>query len=146
MEFQLKGWPAVIVVVLAVGVVIGYRIHLHSNPEISAELEKKLEFDLMTELAGGISADAEAIDAALQRGDTRRAEQIGQDMLKRKVEIDDFDMRGGGDDIIVRAEYTLFGPGEPEPRVGYYRYSYSSLTGWQYQYETSVWSWRMKLF
>lgn len=146
MEAQLKGWPAAIAVVLAIGAVVGYRIYFHGNPEISAELREKLELNLMSELAGEMAGDVESIDAALQRGDTVAAERVSRDLLSRKVKLDDFAMRGGMDDIIVRAEYSMLGPGEPQSRVGYYRYSYSKLTGWRYHYETTAWNWRMKLF
>ncbi len=146
MEFQLKGWPAVIALILGVGAFFGYRAWLHNDPKVSAELRERLEFDLISEIAGAVTADAKATRAALKRGDRDEAARLVEGVVQRKVEVSDFDLRGTGDEVIVRANYIVHGPEGREPRTGYYRYSYSTLVGWQYQYETTVWSWRMKLF
>jgi hypothetical protein len=144
-EIQVKGWPAVILVALAVVGVVTYRAWLHGNPKVAAELRERLEFDLMTEIAGRISADAQGVSEALQRGDREGAERLAQGILERRVEVNEFDMRGGGDDIIVKTTFTVHGPEGSEQRVGYYRYSYSPLTGWHYRYETTAFSWWMRL-
>ena len=101
--------------------------------------------NLMSEIAGGITADAKEIRAKIDSGDNEGATAIAEGTLKRKVEIDEIDMRGGGDDIIIRASYTVHGPDTPKAAVGYFRFSHSPITGWRYRRETTALSWYLKV-
>ena len=55
-------------------------------------------------------ADAKAMKEAIDRGDNKTASALATDSLKRKVEINEFEMKGSGEDINVKATYTVHGP------------------------------------
>ncbi len=73
MELKLKGNPAIIVVVVIVAGLIGYRIFFQSDLSGSPELRQQLETNLMSEIAGDIMADAKAMKDAIDRGDNKTA-------------------------------------------------------------------------
>jgi len=146
MEMQLKGWPAVIAIIAIVIGFIGYQFYLHDDLDNNPEVRKKLEMNLMHEIAGDITADAEAMKAAIKSGDQERADEIGKGVLERKVTIEDLAMKGRGEDIVVKADYTVHGPDKDLKKTGYFRFSHSTITGWRYRWETSALSWYLKFF
>lgn len=146
MELKLKGIPGIIAVVIIVAGLIGYRVFLQSDLSENPELRQQLETNLMPEIAGDIMADAKAMKEAIDRGDNKTATALATDSLKRKVEINALGMKGSGEDIIVKATYTVHGPKGMENKIGYFRYSYSAITGWRYRREVTVYSWYLKLF
>jgi hypothetical protein len=108
MEIKLKGIPAILAAVLLVVGFVGYRALLHSTLPDDPKVHRQLEFHLMSEISGSIVADSEKISAKIATGDQAGATVITEGTLKRKVAIGELDMRGGGDDIIIRALYTGF--------------------------------------
>ena len=140
MELKLKGIPAIIAVVVIVAGLIGYRIFLQSDLSESPELRQQLETNLMSEITGDIMADTKAMKNAIDRGDNETASNLATDSLKRKVEINELEMKGSGEDIIVKATYTVHGPKGMEKKIGYFSYSHSAITGWRYRREVTAYS------
>jgi len=146
MDINLKGTPAVIAIIVFVVFVIGYGMFLKDDLNDNPELRRDLELNLMHEIAGDISSDVNAIENAMASGDMEDAEELAEGLLKRKVTINDLAMKGHGEDIIVRANYTVYRPEGPEDKTGYFKYSHSLITGWRYKFQTSSVSWYLKLF
>jgi hypothetical protein len=145
MEIKLKGIPAILAAVVLIGGMVGYRAFLHSTLPDDPKVRQELEIHLVSEIAGAITADTEKIRARMDSGDNEGAAKLAEGILKRKVEIADLDMRGGGDDIIIRARYIVHGPDAPRPEVGYFKFSHSTITGWRYRRETTALSWYLKV-
>ena len=146
MEMNLKGTPAVIAAVIIIAVGLGYRLFLENDLKDNPELRRQLEMHLMVEIAGDISADVDAYKAAMAAGDRDAAEETARGTLKRKVTIHDLAMKGRGENIIVRADYTVFRPDGADQKTGYFKFSHSPVTGWRYKRETTALSWYLKLF
>ena len=145
MKFELKGTPAIIAIVLITIGVLGYRAFLHTNLPKDPKIRQQLEINLMSEIAGGITADTEAIKQAMSSGDNEKASALAQGMLKRKVGINKLALKGGGNNIIVKANYTIYGPNAPKKKTGFFKYSHSPITGWRYRQKVTALSWYLKL-
>lgn len=146
MELNLKGAPAIIAAVIIIAAGLAYRMFLENDLKDNPELRRQLELNLMHEIAGDIMSDSEAFRAALARGDVETAETIGAGVLKRKLTINDLAMKGRDENIIIRADYTVFRPEGPEDKTGYFKFSHSPITGWRYRWQSSAFSWYLKLF
>jgi len=143
---SLKGIPALIAIVVLAAGFIGYRMFLQSNLIKNTEVRRQLEMNLQSEIAGDIMNDTQAIRQAIDQGDKAKAEKLAHGTVQRRVEIKDLAMKGSGDDIILKAHYVVHGPQGSEPKVGYFKYSHSSITGWRYHRQTTPMSWQLKLF
>lgn len=55
-------------------------------------------------------------------------------------------LKGRGEDIVVKAVYTVHGPDKDVQKTGYFKFSHSTITGWRYRWETSALSWYLKFF
>jgi hypothetical protein len=146
MDVDLKGTPAIIALVIIIAAGIGYRMFLADDLNDNPKLRSQLELNLMYEIAGDISSDVDAYKAAMARGDREEAEELAEGTLKRKITINDLAMKGKGEKIIIKADYTVHGPDGSEDKVGYFKYSHSAITGWRYKLETSAFSWYLMLF
>ena len=85
MEIKLKGIPAIVVIVAIAGFVVWQNQHIQNDPAINEKLQENVEFQLFSELAGGIEQDSKAIQAALKEGDRALAKAKSQNVLQRKV-------------------------------------------------------------
>ncbi len=146
MEMNLKGTPAVIVAVIIIAASLAYRMFLANDLKDNPKLRRQLEMHLMVEIAGDISADTDAIKAAMAAGNMDAAEDIAQGTLKRNVTINDLAMKGSRENIVVRADYTVFTPDGEEDKTGYYKFSHSPVTGWWFKRTVTAFSWYMKVF
>jgi len=146
MEIDLKGTPAVIALVIIIAASLAYRMFLENDLNDNPELRSELELNLMYEIAGDISSDLDAFKAAMARGDTDEAEELAEGTLKRKITIHDLAMKGHGDKIIIKTDYTVHGPDGSEDKIGYFRFTHSAITGWRYKWKTSAFSWYLTLF
>jgi hypothetical protein len=145
-EVNLKGTPAIITLVIIIIAGFGYRMFLENDLKDNPELRRQLELNLMHEIAGDIISDSEAFRAALASGDVETAETIGAGVLERKITINDIAMKGHGEKIIVRADYTVHGPEGSENKTGYFQFSHTPITGWRYKWQVSAFSWYLTLF
>ena len=146
MKIDLKGTPAIIALIIIIAAGIGYRMFLENDLKDNPELRRQLELNLMYEIAGKISADSDAMRDALASGDMETAETIGTGVLERKLTINDLAMKGHGEKIIIKADYTIHGPDGSEDKIGYFQFSHSTITGWRFKWKTSAFSWYLMLF
>ena len=145
-SFQLKGIPAVIAVILFIAGTVAFQFFLKKDLSDNPKVRSELQLNLMSEIAGDITADSKAITDALDRGDKATAARISEGLQKRKVEINELFMKGSGEEIIIKASYSVHGPNGTENKVGYFQFSYQTIGGWRYRRETTVVSWYLKLF
>lgn len=133
----LTGWPAVIVLVLAVGV---YGLtFLVSRKTLDDEALAPIRLQLQGEYA---SALLPALDPAAP--DPEAVERITD---LEQLELTSVSARGSGEDVVVRVEPRVNGQVPPDGReVRYYRMSYSALTGWRVRHETTAFGYYTKLF
>lgn len=134
-SFQLKGWPAVIAVVVVLGFA-GLKF-VSARQTLDTEAAEQLKFWLSAEYMRSVQARE-----GLEPEERMRLVEAAQE-----IEFADISARGSGEEIIVRVELEP-NPAEPpdEERVRYFEMSYSGLTGWQYERETSAFSYHLKLF
>lgn len=138
--------PAIIALVIIIAAGLGYRIFLQNDLKDNPQVRRQLELNLMHEIAGDIISDTDAFKEAMAMGDKEEADAIAEGVLKRKLTINDLAMKGHGEKIIIKADYTIHGPDGSEKKIGYFQYSHSSITGWRFKWETSALSWYLTLF
>ncbi len=133
----LTGWPAVVVLVVAVGV---YGLtFLVSRKALDDEALAPIKLQLQGEYA---SALLPAVDPAAP--DPEAVERITE--LDR-LELTSVSARGSGEDVVVRVEPRVSGQVPPDGKeVRYYRMSYSALTGWRVRHETTAFRYYTRLF
>lgn len=146
MEFKLKGLPAVIVGILVIAAAVSWQLYLRNDAIHDPSLRETLQQHLMVEIAGDQIADAEKVRAAIDAGDHATAERLGQGMLQREVIIDEVALRTGGEDNIVKVDYTVKGPDGPRTGTRYYYMSYSTVTGWRWESDATAMSWHLSFF
>lgn len=146
MKITLENRSAVVAAVLILAAVLGYRVFLRSDLPENDRVRQQLEISLYSVISGDVTADTEAIAEAMASGDDARATELAEGLLERGVEIRDLAMRGGGEDIVIRAHFTMSGPDGALERVGYFSYSHSPVTGWRYRRRTTPLRWYTKLF
>ena len=133
----LTGWPAVVVLVLAVGL---YGLtFLVSRKTLDDEALAPIRLQLQGEYT---SALLPALDPASP--DPEAVERITE---LDQLELTSVSARGSGEDVVVRVEPRVNGQVPPDGReVRYYRMSYSALTGWRVRHETTAFGYYTKLF
>jgi hypothetical protein len=133
----LTGWPAVIVIILAVGIygltfVVSRRA---LDDEALAPIKLQLQGEYASALLPGVDPAAPDPEAV------KRITELEQ------LELTSVSARGSGEDVVVRVEPRVNGQIPPDGKeVRYYRMSYSTLTGWRVRHETTAFSYYTKLF
>lgn len=151
MEIKLNGPSAIVAAVAVVGLG-AYRV---------ASMQAELETDALDELAAYLAAEyasteMAALSATLESGrpvDEQKAhKQVEKILAAQKITFPSVSARGmwdaqDGGEVIARVEIEVDGgpPPDGEP-VRYYRMRYRPLSGWSVRGQTSVWSYRLKLF
>jgi hypothetical protein len=133
----LTGWPAVIVIVLALGI---YGLtFVVSREALDDEALAPIRLQLQGEYALKLLPDVDP--ATPDPGAVERITELD------RLELTSVSARGSGEDVVVRVEPRVNGQVPPDGReVRYYRMSYSTLTGWRVQHETTAFSYYTKLF
>jgi hypothetical protein len=133
----LTGWPAVVAIILAVGI---YGLaFVASRKALDDEALAPIRLQLQGEYA---SALLPAVNPAAPDSEA----------VARLTELDQLELvsvsaRGSGEDVVVRVEPRINGRVPPDGKeVRYYRMSYSTLTGWRMRYETTAFSYYTRLF
>lgn len=121
----------------------GYRVYLHQHVAVDARVHQLLEGYLAAEVSGDITADAQAVSAAIERGDTAAAERLARGVVTRRVDLGALDLRGRGDNMVVRCAYTVKGPGGVRQKLGYFKFEHTPVGGWRCLGHTSVVHWHM---
>jgi len=143
MDIQLKGWPAVLVILAFVVCGVGYRKFLHKDLQVDPEIREGIEVAIRAKIYRGLTPD---LEKAMEAGDRQAVDQLAKGITQCEVTITDLAMRGSAEECVVRAKYQLKGPDGSEEKTGYFRCSYSMLTGWNCHYEVPIWRWYVELF
>jgi hypothetical protein len=133
----LKGWPAIIALVVLVGFyALTFVVSRRAlDDEALAPIRLQLQGEYTTALLPGVdpqNPDPEAVErlTALQR-----------------IEFASVSVRGFGSDVIVRVEPRVDGQPPPDGRdVRYFRMSYSALTGWRLRRQSTAWRYYTRVF
>lgn len=145
-EVTVRGWPAVVIILIAIAGGVSYRMHLHRQLQVDPEARAAIESAVKMRVYRDILRDGKALDQAMQSGGEAALEEMGNRIASVGVEVRDLAMRGGDEEIVVRAVYVLRTAERTETKTGYFLCSYSMLTGWTCLYEVSVWRWYLELF
>jgi hypothetical protein len=136
-EVVVRGWPALIIILIFVTTGAAYRIYLHRNLQLDPQARKSIESSITASVYRGLlRKEAEGEDL----------EELGRQIAGTKVEVHDMKMRGSSDEIVVRARYSIHRPDTTETRIGYFKCSHSFLMGWTCEYEVSIWRWYIEFF
>lgn len=145
-EFTVRGWPAVVIILIAAALWVSYRMHLHRQLQVDPQARASIESAVKMRVYREILRDGPALDETARGGDEAALEATGRRIASVGVAVRDLAMRGGDEEIVVRAVYELRTADRTETKTGYFLFSYSMLTGWTCLYEVSVWRWYIELF
>jgi hypothetical protein len=148
MQIQLKGLPAVAVLILMVGFG-AYRIH-SMQTTLETDAVEKLKFwilsDYMRQELASVPKDGNSISEG-QLGETAKNLQALERVEFTSIEAKGMWKTGKDSDVIVKVGLLVDGQPPPDGETTRsYKMEYSSITGWRVVHRTSVWSWRLKLF
>ena len=148
MEIQLKGLPAVAVVILVLGFG-AYRVH-SMQTTLETDAVEELKFWILSDYARQALADLpDDVNTVSDQQATETAEKI---QALERIEFTSIKAKGmwksGKDaDVIVKADLLVDGQPPPDGvSTRYYKMRYSSVSGWRVIRRTSAWSWRLKLW
>lgn len=138
----LKGKPALVFVALAIVVAgMGYRSRAAS---FDTEGRAALQQHIVADYARAPLAQLEANMKQGTREDHLEA-MARETMDLLNVEIVDFELRGSGDKIYVKAEIEVNGKTPPDGRrYRFFRAEHSWMSGWKIRNEVSESSFRLK--
>jgi hypothetical protein len=133
----LRGWPAVIALVVVAGLYgVTFLVSRRALDDKALDpIRRQLEGEYTAVLLPGVDPrdpdpDALARLTALER-----------------IEFASVSVRGFGSDIIVRVEPRVEGEPPPDGRdVRYYRMSYSTLNGWRVRRQSTAWRYYSRVF
>ncbi len=141
-QFQLKGWSAVVVIMLAVGF-FGFKVFLVQSTLGEDQLDG-IKVWLQAEYSGQhIDALREAVDS----GDTETFNALAAEVeAAGKIEFVSIKARGT-DEVVVRVEIQVDGHDPPRgERVRYFILKHTMGMAWWVKHETSSWSYYLKIF
>ena len=132
---RLKGWAALIAIVLVGGFLAVKAFSAHST--LQSEAADLLKLQLAGEYA-----------SAHLSGESTDLATLGKNLLDlREIEFVSLRARGNPNEtLIVRADIRVAGKTPPDGRsVRYFRMEYSGLTGWRHRGEATALSWWLAL-
>lgn len=137
----LKGWSAVLAIVVTTAAVVGKSMLERSTLESGAAELIKLQ------LRGEYSA-RELAGVDVSKLSEAEMEAAAEELLAlNSIALTSVSARGGGDDVIVKVEIQVAGGDPPDgKRVRYFRMSHGAVTGWRVERETTALSYYFKLF
>ncbi len=141
MKVQLKGLPAVLVIVVIVVGAAG-KFYLERST-LESEAVERIKLQLQGEYSARelSNVDVDQLSAAELEA---AAEQL---MSLSDIVFTSTAARGKGDDVVVRVEISVAGKDPPDGKgVRYYVMSHSVVTGWHLERETTALSYYLKLF
>jgi hypothetical protein len=133
----LRGWPAVIALVVIVGL---YGLtFVVSRRALDEEGLTPIRQQLIGEYTAALLPDVDPQDP-----DPAAVERL---TALERIEFASVSVRGFGSDVIVRVEPRVDGEPPPDGRSArYFRMSYSSLTGWRMRGQTTAWRYYTRVF
>lgn len=145
-EINLKGWPAVAVIVAVIGYVVYSLAGTHNvlgNDDIVATLEERITRDMTRSNAAQIddAADREEFEEVSALADRIRDADV--DFYEVHASEPVIPLATGGEIIVYVRFSTSDDPGE---QTRYYRLERAGFTGWRVLREVSAWSWWLAKF
>jgi len=133
----LRGWPAVIALVVIVG--------LYGLTFVVSR--RALGDDGLTPIRHQLQGEYAAV--LLPGVDPQNPDPAAVERLTalEHIEFASVSVRGFGSDVIVRVEPRVDGAPPPDGRdARYFEMTYSSLTGWRLEHQTTAWRYYTRLF
>ena len=142
-EIQLTGKTAIIVavIVIAFGLFNYSKMHQSLDTDAKKEIITYIQYEILREYVPSLTE-------AFKTGNPA-ANELSEEMLKKRdsIQIVSLKAKGSKKDVIIKAEVLIDGKVPSNGKsIRYYRCEYSNLLGWRINYETSSWSYRLKLF
>lgn len=142
-QIRLKGWPAALVAVLAVGFV-GYRaLSAHSA------LEGPAKEKIIGHLQGVYTShELPGLQEAYASGRTEELqERVDKVLTLDEIELTSLAVKGLGKDIVVKVGITVAGGPPPDGKsTRYYALRHRAVSGWQVTREITAFQYYLKLF
>jgi hypothetical protein len=140
---RLKGWPAVVAIVL-VGIFLLYRA-TSARSALEGEQGELLRNHLRGEYAGHVLPD---VKQAYDAGDTEELEaQVDRVTSLGDIQFTSVGVKGTGDEVIVKLTISVGGKAPPDGKTTrYYLLRHRTIGGWRVVREVGSWSWYLKLF
>lgn len=142
LDFNIKGWGAIIIAAVLVGVV-GVRLMTFDDMTGDEDLMSDLEVQLVAEY---LPDDADRLKAAYEAGDQDELASVADSITSTEMEIKSvhasyplFDF-SSNKEVVVKVEYSLSdASGTREEGTKYYLYEHGSVVDqWSYQYDSNV--------
>ena len=142
LRFEFKGWQAVVVILVLIGVV-GARFLTLDDQKGDRALMKALEMQLMSDYFPDMAAK---LKAAVDSGDTAEISDTAESVTTTRISIDsvrasypllDFSTPK---DVVVKVIYSLNDASATyQTKTNYYLFRHGGLlNAWQYQYQTNA--------
>ena len=141
-KIKLKGWQAVAVLVVLIGVII-VRLLTFSDKKDDSTLMRKLEVQLVCDY---FPNEAAKLREAYDSGDAEELQNAVKSVTTAKLNIESvqassplFDF-STSKDVVVKVTYSLVdASGTRDRKTKYYLFNHGSVGNiWSYKYETSV--------
>jgi hypothetical protein len=144
MEFNLniKGWAAIIVAVILVGV-IGARLMTFNDKKDDQELMSEIEVQLVAEY---LPDDAARLEAAYEGGDEAQLEEVADSITSTEMEVKSVQTSyplfsfTSSKEVVVKVKYSLNdASGTRKEGTKYYLFEHHSAgNSWSYVYESNT--------
>jgi len=144
-NFELRGWKALIVIPIILGLLVFQHFRLKAN--LDEKAREPIKQHLLSTYSGQLGHDLSKIDP--EKVTTVQGQQILEKARKlQKIEITSLKAkRKGSKKFIVRAEYTLDGKLAPDGKnVRYFLVKKGLIGDWRVEYETSGISYHLTLW
>ncbi|MBT3311269.1 MAG: hypothetical protein HN737_10070 [Desulfobacterales bacterium] len=139
-KFELKGWQAVVAVVVLIGIV-AVRIMPLSDMKRDKELMKDINKQLLSEYAPHVS---EKVQSAYDTGDEDKLSKAVDSATSTKVNIHSVKASypifnfSTSKEVVVKVEFSLDdSSGKGKKKIIYYLFR-NGILGWTFQHETTV--------
>ena len=142
-EIQLTGKTAIIVaiIVIAFGIFNYSKMQKSLDNAAKKEIITYIQFEILREYVPSLTEAVKTGDPAVT--------ELSEEMLRKKdsIQIVSIKARGSKKDVIIKAEVLIDGKIPSNGKsIKYYSCEYSNLLGWRVNYETSSFSYHLKLF
>jgi hypothetical protein len=133
----LRGWPAVVALVIVAGLYgLTFVVSRRALDDKALEqIRHQLRGEYTAALLPGVDPSHPDPDA------------VARLTALERIEFASVSVRGFGNDVIVRVEPRVDGEPPPDGRdVRYYRMSHSALTGWRVRHQSTAWRYYTRVF
>ena len=140
---RITGWKAVAVLIVIVAFAV-YR-YQGARETLPTDGADELKLWLTSEY---ISEGLPGLEQAIEADDSAAVDALANEILSRdRVTFRSINAHGALDDVVVRVDIRVdAGPPPVGDQVRYFRMSYSTITGWMTDYETTAVAYWLNIF